>query len=317
MSRPSSVGSTPSMICGATGPVSAIVAARFSPSASTRAPTHGGTYDRVAGISVQRLWRALRGRRTSTGRRTWRPSLVGDLGDRAGERFLAGFGGDRARSGHGCTLAPKRTASSAKGRMYSRICHVEDRCQPTQSVPRDSESRRDRAAAWPLAAPASPICSDLALVGIAVVAADPVVVGDRAAGREDRVAGGGLRGAPLRDRFLAVARRQTVKYSDAPDRYTCEMWQRISGGEPWAARDSRSAPDTARIERRAATTRTSPSRASRRSRRHRAGRRAGTDRETCPAPSLRRRRAPAQRRPPPAPRSPARGAQRRRARAPS
>src|SRR5205085_7805604 len=49
MSRPRSSGSTSSMILGATGPVSVIVAAWISPRCRIRSPYHGGTYSRLSG----------------------------------------------------------------------------------------------------------------------------------------------------------------------------------------------------------------------------------------------------------------------------
>src|SRR2546423_13231216 len=43
----------------------------------------------------------------------------------------------------------------------------------------------------------------------------------------------------------AACAHATVKYSEAPDAYTCETWHRTTGGVPWAVSDSRKALDTA------------------------------------------------------------------------
>jgi hypothetical protein len=49
-----------------------------------------------------------------------------------------------------------------------------------------------------------------------VVGPDRVVVGDRGPLRDDRLAGGALRGVPLVELGASLLRATQVKYSDAP-----------------------------------------------------------------------------------------------------
>ncbi len=107
-------GSRPSSACGAAGPErhprALVLAERPHPGAVPRAARSRACRDRRKARA-----RASDERRRRRGRRTW-PAVVGDVGDRARELLLAGSV-LIARICPGCTLAPKRTTSSASRRM--------------------------------------------------------------------------------------------------------------------------------------------------------------------------------------------------------
>ena len=112
-----------------------------------------------------------------------------------------------------------------------------------ESACRGSGSRPGRRAPSAPAAPRRPASPTSRGIHGSVVAADRVVVGDRAAGRHDRVAGRRLDGLPL----LAAprpppARARNVKYSDAPSGTgaRCGTSTRPGVPRPRAHRGSRS-----------------------------------------------------------------------------
>ena len=106
-------GSTPSITCGSTGPVSAIAGAAVL--AERQHPLRRTTAARTPSVSGSACSARARFRCRSKTRRStnMRAVLVGDLGHRARERLLAGLRAERRRSAPAARWRRSATTSSA------------------------------------------------------------------------------------------------------------------------------------------------------------------------------------------------------------